>query len=422
MSVWTRGRAFPPTPARALVAAAVLAAWACSDELLPPTPHAVRLEALSPVDQVGPAGARVNELPEVRAVDADGAPVAGVAVTFTASGGSAAEPSRETTGEDGVARVASWLLPQGVGELRAAAEGLDPVIFRAEGKPRTFDLTLRWITEPSMEGRTAVEAAEAIIESIIWEDLPDEELVDTPVCPRSGRGPAATLDEVVDDVLILVTIEAIDGLGGAGAQGYPCLIRDPGTQTIVGFVRFDEAEFAAIGPDLRREFALHEMVHALGFVPGILNIQTPSGFARSCLALPSSGPPNQVVQDTHFSCPHARKAFDLIGGASYTGAKVPLENGATTALTANTLNHHWRKTSFRNELMTGWFTPGVPAPLSVVTVGALEDLDYAVSYAGAEPFLLLGNIETAPSLVPAGARRLVEPPVVPPAAIHLSRR
>jgi len=310
--------------------------------------------------------------------------------------------------------VAEWRLGIGAARLEATVTGLMPVVFLGEGRPRTFDLAVRWLSPPSAEAQLAVAEAVAFFEELIWDDLPDQDVVATPVCPLPGVGPAATINETIDDVLILAQVGPIDGLGGAGAQGFPCLIRDPGTQTIVGFVRFDEAEFGVIGPDLRREFVLHEMVHALGLVPGVINITTPSGFVRACLKLPSSGPPNPLVQDSHFACDGARAGFDRIGGTRYAGAKVPLENGATMALTANTLNHHWRKTSLRNELMTGWFTSGVPAPLSVVTAGALQDLGYAVSLAAAQPFSLDGTIAPAADATPRTEIRLLEPTTTPP--------
>lgn len=371
------------------------------------TPEAVRLEATSALQQRGPAGEAANYPPAVRALDATGAPVAGVRVEFAS--GSSFTPVSALTGEDGMAKVVSWQLPPGPGELRATALGLESVSFAAEGLPRSFDLEIRWLATPPPEMADAVEQAEAILEGIIWEDLPDEELADTPVCARGGGEAPATLNETVDDVVILTAVETMDGPGNAGAQGYPCLIRDPGTQTIVGFVRFDSDDVALLDADLRLGFALHEMIHALGFVPGLFNVRTPSGFTRTCLALPSTGAPSTLVQDTHFSCPHAREAFDRIGGAAYAGNKVPLENGATVALTANTLNHHWRKTSFKEELMTGWFTAGVPAPLSLATVGALADLDYSVSYAGAQPFGFSGTIATVPASAPGVGFRVVEP-------------
>jgi hypothetical protein len=72
--------------------------------------------------------------------------------------------------------------------------------------------------------------------------------------------------------------------------------------------------------------------------------------------------------------------------------------------------------------MTGWFTAGLPAPFSVATVGALEDLGYGVTWAAADPFLLEGSI--APTTAPAHGLDipLVEVGPVPPILIHSLRR
>ncbi len=398
----------------------LLVTVACGGDLATPPPSppsvATKLEAVSVLTQRGPAGEPANFPPAARAIAADGSPVSGVVVRFSASGGSVVEPASVATGADGIARALVWRLGAGDSEVEASSEGVASVTFAAASGVRGFDLVVRWLSPPSADAQVAVAAAEAIVEQIIWEDLPDERVVATPVC-RIGGVPSAIIDENIDDVMILAQVGPIDGPGGAGAQGFPCLIRDPGTQTIVGFVRFDEAEFSTLDANLKREFALHEMVHALGLVPGIINIATPGGFSRSCLKLPSTGAPNVLVQDSHFDCPNAVAAFDRIGGSSYAGNKVPLENGATTALTANTLNHHWRKSSFKNELMTGWFTVGLPAPLSSVTVGALEDLDYSVTYAAAEPFRFEGAIAGVSAASFGPVVQLTEPGAIPPAEV-----
>lgn len=354
------------------------------------------LEARSALQQVGPVGAAVDELPAVRALQQDGSPAVGVQVRFIASAGSDAAPSTVTTGSDGIARLTTWTLSAGESTVRAEVAALPPVTFRAEGRPRGYNIVVRWQGVPSAAAQAAVAAAEATLERIIWEDLPDERVSATPVCFLQGAA-AAVIDEEIDDLLVIARHGPIDGAGGAGAQGFPCLIRDPGAQPLVGFIRFDEADFDALPANIQRGFALHELVHALGFVPQLLNITLPSGFARRCLMLPSTGAPNTLVQDSHFSCANAVAAFDRAGGTRYAGPKVPLENGATRPLTGNTLNHHWRKTTFTSELMTGWFTVA-DAPLSAVTVGMLADLGYAVSYSGADPFTFGATIDPNVSL------------------------
>ncbi len=393
---------------------ACLPVLGCADSSSPrPAARVAAVEALAPLTQTGAVGSPANILPAVRVTDQDGAVLAGTAVEFSVTTGSLVADNQ--TGSDGIARVRRWDLPAsaGVAELVVRVGDLPELQFQATVVERGFNLEIRFLSgTPSVETRQAIDAAESVLESIIFADLPDEVVTSTPVC-QVGGAPLATIDETIDDAIILLRIIPIDGLGGAGARGNPCLIRDPGTQTLVGMVDLDEAEWGVIGQELKRDFLLHEMIHALGFTAKLFNITTPSGFTRHCLELPSTGTPNPVVQDSHFSCAGARAGFDSVGGVSYTGLAVPLENGATTALTSSTLNQHWRKTTFDSELMTGWFNISGSAPLSLVTVRVLEDLGYGVTYAAAAPFALRPPIATLRGNQAEGVLGLVELPGPP---------
>src|SRR5207244_446698 len=57
-----------------------------------------------------PAGTAVSPPPSVIVKDASGNPVAGVAVTFTASSGGSVTGASPTTGIDGIATVGRWTL------------------------------------------------------------------------------------------------------------------------------------------------------------------------------------------------------------------------------------------------------------------------------------------------------------------------
>ncbi len=105
------------------------------------------------------------------------------------------------------------------------------------------------------------------------------------------------------------------------------------------------------------------MGHVLGF--GTLWDQSPNACWRS----PSSPP--GTIQDTYFSCPKARAAFDSVGGTTYTGGgssppagnKVPVENCGTSPFVSpvcggGTVNGHWREVVLGNELMTGYVNGG----------------------------------------------------------------
>jgi hypothetical protein len=135
--------------------------------------------------------------------------------------------------------------------------------------------------------------------------------------------------------------------------------------------------------------------------------------APNACRLLSSNPPG-TIQDTYFSCPKARAAFDSVGGTTYMGGgssppagnKVPVENCGTSpyvfpACSLGTVNSHWREVVLGNELMTGYINSG-SNPLSVVSIAAQEDIGYTVNYAGADAYT---HVFTAPPV--SGA-----PPVI----------
>jgi alpha-tubulin suppressor-like RCC1 family protein len=81
-----------------------------------------------------PSGATVTPLPSVTVKDKVGAAVAGVAVTFTADAGSGVVVGgTATTNASGVATITSWTLPAslGVWTLRAEAAGVPTAVFSA---------------------------------------------------------------------------------------------------------------------------------------------------------------------------------------------------------------------------------------------------------------------------------------------------
>jgi len=86
--------------------------------------------------QSAAVGAAVAVPPSVRVNDANGNPVAGVAVTFAvSSGGGSLTGGSQTTGSGGLATVGSWTLGTTAGSntLTASAAGLGSVVFTATG-------------------------------------------------------------------------------------------------------------------------------------------------------------------------------------------------------------------------------------------------------------------------------------------------
>ena len=91
----------------------------------------------------------------------------------------------------------------------------------------------------------------------------------------------------------------------------------------------------------------------------------------------NSSQQNQTA-DTYFAGFQARRAFDQLGGRSYRGRKVPVQQGGDDV--------HWRTSVFGGELMTlGWTWP-YHAPLSRITVASLADIGYEVNLDAADEY------------------------------------
>ncbi len=351
-------------------------------------PAAVAINAGQGQSAVG--GSVVPVDPSVRVTDAFGNAVPGSLVTFTvATGGGSVTGATPATNGGGVAAVGSWTLgaAPGANSLTATVAGGgiagNPVTFTATGTGGggpgpAYDIVLRFNTgsNPTATQQQAFDSAEARWESVVIGELPDVP-VNRPVGTCSSTAP---INETVDDLLILITLEPIDGVGGVLGSAGPCLIRSGSNLPIVGRMRFDTADLAAIeASGILEELVLHEMGHVLG-VGSLWSM-------FSLLADPSlSG-----GLDPHFTGAGAIAAFDAIGGSGYAGAKVPAEDTGGSG----TADAHWRESVFDLEVMTGWIDPGTN-PLSAVTVASLADFGYTVDASAADSF----SISVSASIVP----------------------
>jgi hypothetical protein len=226
--------------------------------------------------------------------------------------------------------------------------------------------------------RQAFANAEARWESLINGDLEDIQLSSSP--GDCGPGSPA-INENIDDLLILVTLDSIDGPGNVLGSAGPCFIRNTNSLSVLGTMVFDTTDLQDVqSAGLLNALILHEMAHVIGF--GSL---WPTD---SLLADPSLPPTNGT--DPHFIGAQAITAFNGIGGSGYTGAKVPVEDSGGEG----TADGHWRESVFSNELMTGFINIG-QNPLSVVTVASLADEGYTVNLDGADPFSLLLSLRAS---------------------------
>ena len=210
-----------------------------------------------------------------------------------------------------------------------------------------------------------------------WAALIPGKLEPVPVNLAAGacRSNSPAINQEVDDLLVFVSLEFIDGVGGTlGAAGV-CSARQSNGLPIVASLRLDTGDLGLLeGTGRLVDLILHELGHALGFGTLWAN----KGFLEN----PSLVNPGA---DTHFDGPSAVTAFDAVGGDVYTGGqKVPVENEEGGV---GSRDNHWRLAVFSNELMTGLLTPGAN-PLSRVTVASLADLGYVVDEGGADAFQL----------------------------------
>lgn len=186
-------------------------------------------------------------------------------------------------------------------------------------------------------------------QEIIVGDLPD--VTD----PATGR--------VIDDILIVATAMPIDGVGGVVAQASPDEFR-PGQRGLpwLGSMEFDTSDLAAIEVGGRfLDVILHEMGHALGF----------GSLWQGFNLVQGVGGQNPTYVGTNA----VREYRSIFGSPSASSVPVEATGGAGTA------GVHWRESILRTELMTGYAeAAGVRAPISRITVGAMQDLGYQVNY------------------------------------------
>jgi hypothetical protein len=326
--------------------------------------------------QTGLTGFTVNEPPSVRLLDDDGNPIVGAAVTFRSLEG--APVTRTVSSDaDGVATLSSWPIAAGPNRVEASVPApfrLPPLAFTASGVGPSFDIDVAFLRATTPERRAAFDNAAARWELLAYGDLTDIQLNLPQNLCFQGQPPVA---RTVDDLQIYVIIDSIDGPSGIVGGAGPCVIRSQGRLPILGLMVFDSADVADMQNEgLFESVIVHEMAHVMGFgalwpaslgqLPGF-NLITGAGGS-----------------EPHFIGPRGRRAFDLMGGLSYTrGPKIPVENTGGSG----SRDSHWRETAMENELMTPFIDLG-SNPLSVTSVASMEDMGYLVNYAAADLLML----------------------------------
>ena len=194
----------------------------------------------------------------------------------------------------------------------------------------------------------------------------------------------------VDDVLIVVNVDSIDGHGGGLAQAGPCGLRDDGLPAVgVLTLDRDDMEFNIDSQQLAN-IVFHEIGHILGFGPLWSGGTCTPGSADCVDYIQGERGPAPT-----FTGPEAVVEWQALGGSG----GVPIEGGGGrgTALS------HWSEATFGAEIMTGFIErEGIPVPLSRLTIASFSDLGYEVNHDSADDY----SLKRAPALREAGSEEV----------------
>ncbi len=374
-------------------------------------------------NQTVPAGAPVPVNPKVKLTDAFANGISGQPVTWSVStgGGTLGGAATVNTDANGNADATGWTLgKRGGAQQLVATAGALAAQFAATIET-AFTIDLRYSgTPPSAAVQQAFSDAKARVEAMVVGDLLNVQIrgntANSPFNLADCGNPSVTgsINEIVDDVVIYAGVVPIDGVGQVLGAAGPCLTRSTGGLTALGTMRFDSADLddlAARGRLL--DVITHEMLHVVGM--GTL-------WATKGLLTDSATTTPKVVG----ALATAACVNDHAGGGVCPNY-VPAENclDLTQSCGVGTRLSHWKESTFRTELMTGY--AGATNPLSKMTVQGLADLGYGVNLLVAEPYTvpppaLMALLVMEGDAGPAEAEIRLPPPLRPRFRVEASGR
>jgi len=244
-----------------------------------------------------------------------------------------------------------------------------------------YDIRVVWPDGRDPRAGPLVEDAVARWRRVVAGDLPNVTFdIDAGDC-FDGQAAAR---ETVDDLLVYVRVVKIDGASGTLARAGPCFVRSGGGLPLVGLIEIDSADVVRDAPVVQTV-----LTHEIGHVLGIGTLWDRRGLLYG-----------RDSDNPLFLGATAQGAYAALGGGS---ALVYVENSGGEG----TKNGHWRESTYRTELMTGWISTGLN-PLSTITVASLRDLGYAVNTGGADAYSLPVPNAASPRIVGSGVELVDE--------------
>jgi hypothetical protein len=370
------------------VIACIALVSACSDSAAPPAPVGpiATISIKSGDNQFALAGTPLTVQPVVVPMDDQSRTIPNETAAFAViAGGGTINNTTGTVNPDGTVTAPTWTLGKSAvtQQLRVTIESKSVII--TASVRTSYSIGIRFFGRAlTLSDQALFTSAAARLRALIVGRLPPVTTSNTDVATACGASGVPPLTETIDGVVIFASIDSIDGRGKILAQSGPCYIRTSNGQndfrTSIGVMKFDSADFASLatGGNLE-EVITHEMMHVVGF--GVFW---------------DSKAKNLLIND---STPATSSTAAYVGAGGIAGCRslgavvtcassVPVEG---TQGGPGTLYSHWRESTFNNELMTGFLQKGFN-PFSVMSIRSLEDLDYTVNPAAADPYALPAGV------------------------------
>lgn len=386
-----------PTLRRVFLGCAAILGASCKESSgpKPPGPPA-QLAPLTTAIPSAFANTDITTPIQISVRDANGTTLPNQTVTFVVTlGGGILASQTATSNATGTVTVPTWRL----------GKSAVPQTVRASIGSVTLDISASIATSYNIEvrffGQSMTAAQQALftdasarLSGIVTGDVIDANAVNIDIasppptgCGITGQGP---LNEKIDDVIVYASIRDIDGPGKILAQAGPCLYRNAAPQgqpqrlmPAVGVMSFDQADINTLtGAGSLQEVITHEMLHVLGF--GVLWDDGFLGGVRRFVTDSGTANPRYIG-------PRARQGCLDVSGTVTCVSSIPVEG---LPAPAGSRDSHWRESTFGAELMTPRIDPS-PNPLSIMTIGSLEDLGYTVNNADADTYLIPGGLVLA---------------------------